>query len=241
MHRNCRILCRVIAVVVNAVDDSAELVFSGCEKTLQAFAVPYCADLFSVCRAYSSNCVRINHSALHEVDSIIVYHLPFSRSSAKTEDIIDHVSAVLTLELQIMDRENSLDAVIDLFSPEEFSEVDRDKRSMPVIAVKDIRSIIFADVADRFKYCYREERYSFTIVEFAIYPGSSEVVFVVEEIICDAALSEGKKSAVQTSPAQSYFILLDEFHFLSVFVRNRTQKRKNDSRVVFIIFDICRK
>ena len=48
-------------------------------------------------------------------------------------------------------------------------------------------------------------------------------------------------TAVQTSPAQSYFILLDEFHFLSVFVRNRTQKRKNDSRVVFIIFDICRK
>ena len=81
-------------------------------------------------------------------------HLTISRCTAESEYISCHRSVVLTLELEVVDRKHRLDAIVDLFSSEQFSELHRDKRCMPVVAVKNIRSKVSADVTDGLKNSY---------------------------------------------------------------------------------------
>ena len=111
---------------------------------------------------------------------------------------------------------------------------------MPVVAVQDIGLEVARDVPYGLEHSHGEEGHPLSIVELTVYLRAAEVVLIIEEIVSNSALSQGKESAVLTSPTEPYLIVLNELHLILVFLRDRAEKRKYDSGVKVFILDVSR-
>ena len=112
IYRQGLVCLRVKVPAVYAVQDAAQLIAPGLEQSFQTLSVRYRTDLPGVSRADCRDRVRVYNRTLKEVDRVIMDHLSFSRCVVKSAYIAAHISAVLALELQIVDRENRLYRVI---------------------------------------------------------------------------------------------------------------------------------
>ena len=112
---------------------------SGIHQTVETFAVELRLDLLGIGRGNGRDRVRIDKTALEEVRVLIGFQLVRCEIIAgKTCDILDIPDIPFALELQIVDRHDSLDPLEELAARKPLFEIDGHQTGLPVVAVDQV-------------------------------------------------------------------------------------------------------
>ena len=169
--------------LVDAVQDAAQRVLATAEDVVEALAVERHLQLVGVARGHRGEEVRVEQGALHEVDGVgvAVELIAGGRDVGQTQDLLEHLVAVLALELDVVDREDGLHvgALRDLLV--ELAQEDAAQRGLPVVAVQDV-TLELGYLGDGLADGLGEEREALAVVKVAVEAVTLEVGLVVDEV-----------------------------------------------------------
>ena len=224
-----RILLRIVEIIIDTIDDTADLGTLGADDVLQAVAVELILQLFRVGRADGGDPVGRKDTGLQEVDAAAKIQITTGEIfTRQTQDILGDIVRENTLILDVVDRQHGLDVLVRCADGlVEMIQIDRDHGCLPVIAVDDIR--LEVDILDDLQHCFREERKTFRIVKMTVQATTPEVILVVQQIICNLADLGFENAAVLTAPCQRDPDLLNKMHGVFHFLRNLLIQRQDDT------------
>ena len=149
-------------------------------------------------------------------------------------DIFHHVHVVDALIFDIVNGVYGTNAVI--FGNEGITslELDHGKGCLPVVCVEDVG--IEINRAHQLKNGNGKERKSFRIVEATVQTASSEIIFVVKEIIGYSVFFQRINTAIKLTPSKRNHHVLHISHLFAPFRLDLTVIRHNNANVAFGIF-----
>ena len=118
-----------------------------------------------------------------------------------SQDVLHHGVAKLALERHVVDREHSLDAVVQRQALVELAQEQGRQCRLPVVAVQDVALKALGQVLQALGNGLGEEREALAVVEEAVRIIARKVALVVYEHIGDAVVLELLETAVLIAPA----------------------------------------
>ena len=88
------------------------------------------------------------------------------------------------------------------------------KPGLPIVAVQNVNRKIF-NMQNAFKNRLGEKGKAFSVIIVPVNSAAAKIVFVVDEIIGDAVVPCGKKSAVKLAPGKADVKIAEISHFVS--------------------------
>ena len=128
-------------VGVDAVYYSLEGFAAAAEHAVKVLTVGRSLDLAGIGGGDRGDSVAVVQCALHEVDGVVTASELVRRSGdmRQTADILEHLSAKLTLEGDVVNGEDRGDVLVERHALVELAQEHRSEGRVPVVAVKDIR------------------------------------------------------------------------------------------------------
>ena len=214
---------------IQTVDNAAQVIAAIDERLVHTLAEAGGLDLLGIAGADGVYLVRIDAGALHKVDAAVVLNAEMVVPIAvHTEEVGNEIEAELTLEGDIVDGENSLDARLHLVIILGFQQ-EGDEGGVPVVAVKHFRYKI--QMGDGLKHCPLEEGVLLSLRKSSPIDLVSEIIFAVDKIYGKTAESQLFKPRILASPAQIDVKFGDMLHALRKFFLHAAVVRGNDAGV----------
>ena len=188
-------------------------------------------NFLGVARRNRRNRARSQNRRLHQVD--VAVHLHKARAEmciVNAKDIFEHVSAITTLECDIVDGKDRLDVGIVRTAGKHQVIINRDKCGLPIVAVDDIGFPI--QVGQDLEHCLTKVCESFCIIILAIQLGACKIIFVVDKVIGHAALFTVENAAILIAPAQLDVSIFQMGHLLTPVLADGTVKRAEYAHVM---------
>ena len=232
------ILLGIVIIQVDAVDDTAKLSGILTKNVLQAAAVGIGLNLVCIIRADGGDVIRANNGTLGQIQQTVIFNDQIIRT-CEVENILEQAHFVDTLIFDIMNGINGTDR--EIFGDQRIAslELDHGESGLPIVRVEDIG--IEIDRAHKLQNGNGEECESFRVVKATVKTASSEVIFVIKEVISNAVLFQGVDSAVKLTPCERHHHVFNVSHLLTPFRLDLTVIRHNDTYIAFgILLFNCR-
>ena len=214
-----RVGLRIKLLDVQTVDDAADLALIPAQDGIQLEAVVRRLDFLCVGRRDGGDTVCTDNCRLHQVDvAVLLEESVVVMVAVDAEYVIRDLASELTLILDVVNRKYRLDAVVPGTIAVMNTVINRNQRSLPVVAVDDVRLV--ADCRKHIQYGAAEERKTLRVVIFAVNLSALEIVFVVNEVVGDAVLLQTENAAVLIAPRQLHIQAGDKRHLVAPFLRN---------------------
>ena len=138
---NVFICLRIEYIIINSVDDTAKVMGTCTEKSIQPFSVKRCLDLFGISITYCCYCICKYNSTFEEVCIFVCFQLIRGKIVIrKTSNALYGLYIPYALEFQVVDCHNSLDSPEKFILLERIMQIYRNKTCLPVVAVDHIRA-----------------------------------------------------------------------------------------------------
>ena len=138
---NVFICLRIEYIIIDSVDDTAKVMGTRTEKSVQSLSVERCLDLFGISITYCCYCICKYNSTFEEVCIFVCFQLIRGKIVIrKTCDTLYGLDIPYALEFQIVDRHNRLDSPEKFILLERIMQIYRNKTCLPVVAVDHIRA-----------------------------------------------------------------------------------------------------
>ena len=172
----------VVYVVIHAVDDAAELVGIIVEHAFKSLAVFGSSDFIGVGVADGGDEIRVDDAALHDVGvGVELKAVRGERVLRNIGMILDGINVGNALEMEVVDGEDGLCAVVEWVALIDGVQIDRNQSRLPVVAVNDVG--MEADSAHGGKHSLREEDEGHDVAcHIGVGIAPAEEVLVVDEI-----------------------------------------------------------
>ena len=150
------------------------------------------------------------------------------------QNVVQNFTAVLTLELDVVNRKDGLDVAVPRTAVVIQSVVHRNECRLPVIAVDDIRMEI--NGRQHFQNCAGEKGKALRVIILSIYAVSCEIVLIIQEIVLYAVRFIHKDAAVLAAPCNLHIQISQVVHLIAPLRLNLAVQRADHGNLV----SLCR-
>ena len=215
----------VVIGVVNAIENSAQLM----RVVLQAMLKPVCVlgglDLIRVARADRGNRIGTLDGSFHQIDAAAVFHQGMILF-AEREDVTEDEEIILALILDVVDGKNSFDVAVFGQMTVITVEIDHRKSRLPIMRVQNVGIVI--EVAHQLGDGFAKVCITLTVIEKSVKRGALEIILVVDKVVFDAVFDKTVNAAILLTPSKrdskdGFFL-----HLCAPFILNRCVQREND-------------
>ena len=197
-----------------------QLIAVHAQHGIETVAVVFGLDLASVGRRNRGHRSRGHDRGLHQVN--IAVHRHEARAEVRVVDaehILKDFAAVAALILDIMDGKHGFDVLIERTGGEHQVIVHRHERTLPVVAVDDVRLPV--EVGQHLQHGLGEVGEAFRVVILAVDLAAGKVILVVDEIEGYAVRLIAEHAAVLVAPAQTDVSVFQVKELFAPFLPNR--------------------
>ena len=139
------------------------------------------------------------------------------------EHILQNLTAVAALVLDVVDSEHGLDVLVERTGSEHQVVVNRNEGGLPVVAVDHIRLPL--QIGQYLEYRLGVVREALCVVVLAVDLAACEVILIIDEIIGNAVCLVAEDTAVLVAPAQPDVSVFDVIElFAHTLVDRRIQR-----------------
>ena len=154
-----------------------------------------------------------------------------------SHQLCDDLFAVYALILDVVNGIENADVLVFLMILVEHPIENGNHCGLPVVAVDDVR--LPAQFRQNLQHGTGEEDEAFAVIVEAVHAVPHEVIRVVQQVIGDAAHSDGIDTAVLLAPAHLHVDVLEEGHPVADFRRDGTVQRQNHTAVHVLFLAEC--
>ena len=172
-------------------------------------------------RAHGGEPVGVAERALHEVDGVRVAAQLVAGGGdvVHAQDVLEHLVAVLALELDVVHGEDALDVVAGRHLAVELTQEDRAQGRLPVVAVQDI-ALQLGHPGDGLAHGLGKERKALAVVKVSVERVALEVGLIVDEVEVQPLQGELLDTAVVVSPGEGHVEVGHVLHTVLVLLRD---------------------
>ena len=146
------------------------------------------------------------------------------------EHILQNLTAVAALVLDVVDSEHGLDVLVERTGSEHQVVVNRNEGGLPVVAVDHIRLPL--QIGQYFEYRLGVVREALCVVVLAVDLAACEVILIIDEIIGNAVRLIAEDTAVLVAPAQTDVSVFDVIEFFAHTLVDRRIQRAEYTHVM---------
>ncbi len=225
------ILGRVVHVGINAVEDAPDFVAVVGDDPLQPVGVEAVLEFLGIGGGHGGDIVGGIDGPLHQVHVPVVgQHVFVHVPGIEAEKVLEHLTAVTALVLDVMDGVDAL-GIVELGNAVALlQQVDGRKGGLPVVAVEYIR--VPVQVSHALHHRTGEEGEPLAVVIVAIEAGALEIILVVHKPIGHALPLQLKNAAVGGTPAQGDAVALQILHLTAPVLPNALVEGENHAHVM---------
>ena len=223
----------VEVVGVDTVDDALKGLAAAAEHAIKVLAVGGRLDLAGVGGGDRGDCVAVVQSTLHEVDGVVAAG-ELERGGGdvcQAADVLEHLSAELALEGDVVDGEDGGDVLVERHALVELAQEYRCESGMPVVAVQDVRPKAIGQILQALGDRLGEECKALAIIEESIRIIAIEVALVVDKEIRHAIMDKALEAAILVAPAKADVELCNVLHLVFVLIGDSPIERDHDDNV----------
>ena len=211
---------RVEGIHIDAVQDAVQLVAVHAQHAVQTVAVVFGLDFLCIGGGNRGHRGGGHDRGLHQVDVAVHGHKAGAEMRiVNAEHILQDLTAVAALVLDVVDGEYGFDILIKRAGGEHQVVVYRHKRGLPVVAVDDIRLPV--KVGQDLEHGLGVIGEALGVVILAVDLAAGKVILVVDEIEGHAIRFIAEDTAVLVAPAQTDVCILEIIEFLTPFLADR--------------------
>ena len=137
------ICLRIKDIVVNTIHNTGQHIGTCLQQLIQLLSVKLCLNLFRIGLTDSSHTICIDNTALQKIHITVCFQLVRCKITVRnTNDILNNILIIDSLESEIVNRHDSLDILIKWVGLECIVQIYRHQCCLPVMAVNNVRSEI---------------------------------------------------------------------------------------------------
>ena len=232
---------RIPVIIVDTVDDTAEVMCTCAEQSIEALAVERHLDLLGVGIGNRRDRVGIHDTTLQEVTILLTLELIRCEVVVgQLGEALDRLHIPNALELQVVDRDDRLDGAIVLSAGETIVEKHRNETGLPVVAVDHIR--VPVEQRQRRQCGIAEETELLEIpVPVTVWTVTGEIRLVVDEVVGHALVLILQDTDIAILSEIVHIEVGHVLHLLAPLPRDAHILRNHDAAVIVLLVDGLRK
>ena len=232
---------RIPVIIVDAVNDAAEIMRTCAKQSIEALSVERHLDLLRIGIGNRRDRVGIHETTLQEVTILLTLELIRCEVVVgQLGEALDRLHIPYTLELEVMDRDHRLDGAVVLSAGETVMQQYRNETGLPVVTVDHIRMPV--EQRQRRQRCIAEEAELLEIpVPVTVWTVTGEIRLVVDEVVGHALVLILQDADIAVLSEVIHIEVGHVLHLLAPLPRDAHILRNHDTTVIVLLVDGLRK